>query len=172
MQKKNYTGKQGRTGLIIVVVAATIVLIPGIKYYIGPDNNSASHQPAAEPQQLFKNTSGGGTAPGYNPAARSETSSGGGLAMFAKTNLGYSRGGMSPEAEKPGARKSTAAARKKAGKKEAEGTVIPRLQPAKSFGIQASAGVYAPSPGKGRAGILQQAQLQYREKMKKKDTGR
>ena len=127
--------------LIVLGVIFTLALMFGIKHYIRGNSDEAP-PPAAEPD-LFKPdvARSSGTAPVYNPASRPESLGGGGsIEMFKKTNAGYAKEEEEEAAETaaaPEVKKATAApaAAAKPAVKKAAATVIPKMQPAKGFGI-------------------------------------
>ncbi len=130
--------------LIILGVLLTLALIFGIKHYIR--GNSEEAPPPAAEADPFKadNTIRSATPnPGYNPASRPESLGGGGsIEMFKQTNAGYAREAEAEAAAEdapaaPEVKKATAApaAAVKPAPKKAAATVIPRMQPAKGFGI-------------------------------------
>lgn len=156
--------KKRPTGLLLAGIAVlTLVLVAGIKFFMSDDTASLPEQPAQR-EQLFKEPP---PPQGLNPAARSETGSGGGLDMFSKTNAGYygeeaSTGpAVAQDAAAPEVRKSTAAALRKApAKARKKGTVIPRM---KSGGFGAISPTNVAPGGAGQnmpdlSGILKQAQ--------------
>ena len=149
--------------LLAAIAAITLALVAGIKFFMSDDISSAPEQPA-QGEQLFKEPP---PPQGFNPAARSETGSGGGLDMFSKTNAGYygeeeSTGTAAAQsAAAPEVRKSTAAAvRKTPAKARRKGTVIPRMKSG-SFGAISPTSVAPGGAGQNMpdlSGILKQAQ--------------
>jgi hypothetical protein len=128
---------QNRGLLLAALAALTLALVIGIRYFMSDDTAAVSERPQDQ-QQLFKDPAADAPPPGLNPAARSETGSGGGLDMFSKTNAGYygeeestgaaaAQTAAAPEGDKPAARKAGAV------KAKTKGTVIPRLKSA-TFG--------------------------------------
>lgn len=155
-------------GLLLAALAAlTLALLFGIKFFMSDDTSSGAF-PQEVRQDLFK---GDQQIPGRNPAARSETGSGGGLDMFSKTNAGYygeeeSTGTAEAPQAAPRAPKAAAApaAGKAAGKPKTKSTVIPRMKPA-NFGGIAPTNVAPAGAGQGMpdiSGMLKQAQQQGR----------
>jgi hypothetical protein len=155
--------KQSRGMLLAVMAALTLALVAGIKFIMSDDTSSLPEQPAQR-EQLFKEPP---PPQGLNPAARSETGSGGGLDMFSKTNAGYygeeestataaAQGAAAPEV-----RKSTAVApRKPAAKARKKGTVIPRMKSG-SFGAISPTNVAPGGAGQNMpdlSGMIKQAQ--------------
>lgn len=145
----------------------TLALVLGIKFFVSDDTAEVS-QPAAERQQLFKGSEAGETPPGLNPAARSETGSGGGLDMFSKTNAGYygpeesTAAATGQNAAVPEVVKSTSAAARRAAAVKPKGTVIPRLKPS-SLGTISPGNVSPTGAGQSMpdiSGMLKQAQEQ------------
>lgn len=152
-------------GLLLAALAAlTLALFFGIKFFMSEDTSSSAFQQDGG-QELFK---GEQRIPGNNPAARSETGSGGGLDMFSKTNAGYygaeeSTGtAEAPAAQAPAAKRAASPAARKAGTAKPKGTVIPRLKAA-SFGNVSPTSVAPGKAGQGMpdiSGMLKQAQQQ------------
>lgn len=155
--------KQSRGLLLAAMAVITLALVAGIKFIMSDDTSSVPEQPAQR-EQLFKDPP---PPQGLNPAARSETGSGGGLDMFSKTNAGYygEEASTAPAAAQgataPEVRKSTAAAaRKPAPKTRKRGTVIPRMK-STSFGTVSPTNVAPGGAGQNMpdlSGMLKQAQ--------------
>jgi hypothetical protein len=160
----NLIERKGQShGLLLAGLAVlTLALVMGIKFFMSDDTAQGSEKPA-ERQQLFQEPEAGKPPPGLNPAARSETGSGGGLDMFSRTNAGYygveePTAAVKAPAAVPAVLKSTAAA---AGKTPAKpkGTVIPRMN--STLGAITPANVSAHGAGQGMpdiSGMLKQAQ--------------
>lgn len=160
---------QGRVMMVAGLALATAALVIGMKYFMSDDSAAVPQQPAAQ-QQLFKDQAPGEPPPGLAPAARSESSSGGALDMFSKTNAGYYGEDTStpvagaPADSTPEVRRSThTAVKKSAAKQQPKGTVIPRMQAPKAFGTASPTSVAPHSAGQGMPDIsnmLKQAQEQ------------
>ncbi len=160
----------GRGLLLAGLAVMTLIIIAGMKYFVNDDSSAVQQQPAASQQQLFKDEEGQAPPPPGLAPSRSESSSGGGLDMFSKTNAGYYGEDAStpvagaPADSAPEVKRSTAAAvRKTAAKQQPKGTVIPRMQAPKPFGSAAQTEVTPHSPGQGMPDIsnmLKQAQQQ------------
>lgn len=119
--------------LIGLVLTASIML--AIKFMVR-DEEPPAPAPAAGADKLFNQGGEQLTPPGYNPAARSETTSGDSLDIFSKTNKGYDEEDSSAAVSAAAPDKAAAAAPAKAAaaqKPRAAGTVIPKLAP-KEFG--------------------------------------
>jgi hypothetical protein len=139
----------------------------GMKYFMSDDTAAGAEKPA-ERQPLFQEQPAAGQPPqGLNPAARSESGSGGGLDMFSKTNAGYygadeSTAAAAAPAAVPEVRKSTPTGAAKAAAPKPKGTVIPRMKPS-SLGTVTPGNVSAHGAGQGMpdiSGMLKQAQQQ------------
>ncbi len=150
---KQKTGGPGPLLLLILGLLLTAAIVFGIKYLVGEDAGVSSAGPAG--QKTIFDEKGPGTVPGYNPAARSEITSGNSLELFKEANAGYAGEGSSsaaaavtapPEAAKtaaaPAAAKSPAV---KSAKRTARKTVIPRMHEVKAFGTAAPARQQTPA---------------------------
>ncbi len=117
--------------MLLGIAGLALALVIVVKLFMS-DDTSAVPERAVERQQLFKESA---PPPGLNPAARSESASGGGLNMFSETNAGfYGEGKATATAEEqagPAVVKSTksAAVRAAAVKAKPKGAIIPRLKP-------------------------------------------
>lgn len=151
--------------LLLLGAVLTIAIILGIKFLV-VDESNISQPPSSGQADIFKGEESGAKASGYNPAARSEITSGDSLDMFTKANEGYAADESSSTAGEEAVNKTTEAV---TGKKQAPGglkkvqpgTVIPRLQGTKTFGTSAPANQAMPKGGSGTpdmSEMLRQAQ--------------
>lgn len=148
--------------MIVLGVILTLAIILGIKYFIasGPDSGEEGSRASGNAADIFKADPQTNPNPGYNPARRAESLGGGGsIEMFEKTNAGYAKEDeeeASPQIEGAAlseVKKAATAAPSQTGvnKAAATGTVIPKLQPVKGFGIPSSGAGKTALP-KGAAG--------------------
>ncbi len=145
--RKQTTGGFSPAVLLLLGAVLTAAIILGIKFLVGED--SAGSPPQSSGQgEIFKINKATGGAAGYNPAARSESTSGDSLDIFKKTNTGYAADESSSTAETPLAvpepvKKPAAEAaaktkqRAKEPQKNRQRTAIPRMQKPKAFGTAA-----------------------------------
>ena len=136
--------------MIFAGLVLTVMLILGIKYFISDEEPSPVAPAAVKEDKLFKDEAGKG--PGFNPAYRSETSTGDSLEIFAKTNTGYAKEeSSSPARGEAGTAGDTEAKSLKTARNApvkrtgATATVIPRMQAPKAFG--SSSGSQTPPSG-------------------------
>lgn len=167
---------QSRGILLAGIAVLTVALLIGMKIFMSDDTSEGTER-AAGRQPMFEDPGAGKPPAGLNPAARSETGSGGGLEMFSKTNAGYygeeesTAASTAPAAGQAAARSTAPAAGSvAAAKPKAQGTVIPRMQ-SSSFGAISPSNVAAHSAGQSMpdiSGLVKQAQEQA---VKKKPSG-
>jgi hypothetical protein len=151
--------------LLLLGAVLTIAIILGIKFLV-VDESNISQPPSSGQADIFKGEESGVKDPNYNPAARSEITSGDSLDMFTKANEGYAADESSSTAVEEGANKTTAVTGKKQAprelKKVQQGTAIPRLQGVKTFGTS------APAP-KGGSGMPDMAEMMKQAQQKQGD---